>query len=375
MSATLGQTGTYRKKYHLALLLAAASAFTLCLSSHNAYAGFQWTPPKYKKVEQAAPAPDQDSMLPPPVEAAPIDSAEPEQAASGQMSAPGPLQSADQTAPMPVPPPSDTHLRVIVMDSANAPDSARKDNIIKKLQAGGDTAPQEMQHMDMQPTATSAAMKEPMKDDLASAPAEPTPSVSEKPADEATAPAASMAAAQDKAAPEAAAPQMAQSPSSYDNAIGFGSDIPLALALSQVVPPRYSFSFGEGVNSGYRVSWEGGKPWDQVVNDMIAPLKLHADIIGNVVAIRSIEETDAAQPTPATETQPQAQADGTPQNMVDLDEVQQQNTASMQKDVRGNIIDPGMAPSATETEKKAETQTAPAADPAIKTVTGIRMLN
>ena len=50
--------------------------------------------------------------------------------------------------------------------------------------------------------------------------------------------------------------------------------MPMALALRQIVPPHYAFSFGEGVNPGYRVSWTGDKPWNQIVHDMIKPLDL-----------------------------------------------------------------------------------------------------
>jgi len=71
----------------------------------------------------------------------------------------------------------------------------------------------------------------------------------------------------------------------YEDIVGFGSDMPMALALRQIVPPEYSFSFANGVNPGYRVSWEGGRPWNEVVRDMVAPLKLSALIKGNTVQI------------------------------------------------------------------------------------------
>ncbi|MCF8495951.1 MAG: toxin co-regulated pilus biosynthesis Q family protein [Alphaproteobacteria bacterium] len=66
---------------------------------------------------------------------------------------------------------------------------------------------------------------------------------------------------------------------------GFGSDIPLALALSNVVPSHYSFAFGKDVNPGYRVSWTGGKPWNEIVADMVAPLNLTSSIQGQTVHI------------------------------------------------------------------------------------------
>ena len=67
---------------------------------------------------------------------------------------------------------------------------------------------------------------------------------------------------------------------------GFGSNLPLAIALRQIVPPTYRFSFGTGVDAGQRVSWQGGKKWSQIVADMAAKNGLSTEIAGNVIAIR-----------------------------------------------------------------------------------------
>lgn len=75
---------------------------------------------------------------------------------------------------------------------------------------------------------------------------------------------------------------------SFAEAVGFGRDLPLALALSQVVPPDYSYSFAQNVDAGTNVSWQGGKPWDDVLNDMLAPSGLRADIRGRDVMIKPI---------------------------------------------------------------------------------------
>ena len=66
---------------------------------------------------------------------------------------------------------------------------------------------------------------------------------------------------------------------------GFGSDIPLAYALRQIVPPQFAFSFAPTVNAGVRVSWEGGKPWPHVMDAMLAPLGLQSRIYTNMVVI------------------------------------------------------------------------------------------
>lgn len=68
--------------------------------------------------------------------------------------------------------------------------------------------------------------------------------------------------------------------------VGFGSDMPLALALQQIAPPGYTFSFGTNVNPGVRVSWDGGgRPWDSVIQEMIAPLNLKAEVKDHTVHI------------------------------------------------------------------------------------------
>ncbi len=75
-------------------------------------------------------------------------------------------------------------------------------------------------------------------------------------------------------------------PSQYDVVPGFGSDIPMIMALQQIVPARYTYSFAAGVNPGQRVSWQGNRPWDVVLAEMIQPLGLRANIHGQSVSIR-----------------------------------------------------------------------------------------
>lgn len=76
------------------------------------------------------------------------------------------------------------------------------------------------------------------------------------------------------------------SQAAFQDAVGFGKELPLALALSQIVPPEYSYAFGQSVNTGEIVSWEGGKPWNVVLDEMIAPKGLKAVISGNQVLIQ-----------------------------------------------------------------------------------------
>lgn len=87
------------------------------------------------------------------------------------------------------------------------------------------------------------------------------------------------------APPPASVAQVASA--GFAEAVGFGRDLPLALALSQVVPPEYAFSFATDVNAGESVSWQGGKPWNEVLNDMLAPKGLKAAISGNQVIVQN----------------------------------------------------------------------------------------
>jgi len=104
---------------------------------------------------------------------------------------------------------------------------------------------------------------------------------------------------QSNQASHAPAAQSQSAQSEYEVIAGFGSDLPIAFALSQIVPADYSYSFGDGVNPGLRVSWNGGKPWDQVVSEMVAPLNLAAQVNGQSVLIY-----DPAKTTPAPRRMP-----------------------------------------------------------------------
>ena len=74
----------------------------------------------------------------------------------------------------------------------------------------------------------------------------------------------------------------------YADAIGFGKKLPLALALSQVIPSDFTHSFADGVDAGAIVSWEGGKPWNLVLEDMLRPQGMTASIQGNQVMIKPL---------------------------------------------------------------------------------------
>lgn len=71
-----------------------------------------------------------------------------------------------------------------------------------------------------------------------------------------------------------------------ENISGFGDNLPLALALSELVPPGFSYSFTAGVNPGASVSWDGkGRPWPEVVSEMLTPKGMMASFRGSVLII------------------------------------------------------------------------------------------
>jgi len=74
----------------------------------------------------------------------------------------------------------------------------------------------------------------------------------------------------------------------YKMAEGFGADLPLALAISQVIPAEFKHTFALGVDPGTTVSWQGGKAWNVVLEDMLRPNGLTAEIRNNTVTIKPV---------------------------------------------------------------------------------------
>ncbi len=72
----------------------------------------------------------------------------------------------------------------------------------------------------------------------------------------------------------------------FETVDGFGSDIPLALAMQQIVPPGYSYAFDPDINPGTRLNWNGGKPWNEVLEDAVRPGDMRIEISGNTVRVR-----------------------------------------------------------------------------------------
>lgn len=87
--------------------------------------------------------------------------------------------------------------------------------------------------------------------------------------------------------PSVAAPSVAAPVSASPVLEGFGKDIPLALALRDIVPSQYAFAFESGEMAGRKVSWRGGKPWKDSLDDALASIGLASVVQGNAVMIVS----------------------------------------------------------------------------------------
>jgi hypothetical protein len=92
----------------------------------------------------------------------------------------------------------------------------------------------------------------------------------------------------------ASAPQDTAPPA--DAVEGFGRDVPLAIALQQIVPPGYQYSFAPGVDAGEMVTWSGGRAWHDVLSDALAQSNLGYRVDGNIVTIDHADKIPAAAP-------------------------------------------------------------------------------
>jgi hypothetical protein len=71
---------------------------------------------------------------------------------------------------------------------------------------------------------------------------------------------------------------------------GFGKDVPLNLALGQIIPPAYRVDFAAGVDQNMLVSWNGnGRPWADVVDQILRTVNLTVGLSGNVITIKTID--------------------------------------------------------------------------------------
>ena len=78
---------------------------------------------------------------------------------------------------------------------------------------------------------------------------------------------------------------MAPASASSESVQGFASQIPLALALRQVLPAEYNFSIDQDVDMNTLVSYKGGKPWRDTLQGMLSTAGLVSNEQGTTVTI------------------------------------------------------------------------------------------
>jgi len=66
---------------------------------------------------------------------------------------------------------------------------------------------------------------------------------------------------------------------------GFGSALPLTIALQQIIPADHQFVLEKDVSTDTSASWTGGKPWPQILTTMLSPLSLGYRLQNRTVTI------------------------------------------------------------------------------------------
>ena len=67
---------------------------------------------------------------------------------------------------------------------------------------------------------------------------------------------------------------------------GFGNNVPLVVALRQIVPAGSQLAFGQGVELSEPISWQGGKNWEDTLLSVTKPLNLVYEKNGSTVIVR-----------------------------------------------------------------------------------------
>lgn len=75
---------------------------------------------------------------------------------------------------------------------------------------------------------------------------------------------------------------------------GFANNVPLSVAMRQVLPEEYGFSVAQDVSLGTLVSWKGGASWRQVAKDMLLPAGLTIQEQGQMVHVVPATEAQIA---------------------------------------------------------------------------------
>lgn len=68
---------------------------------------------------------------------------------------------------------------------------------------------------------------------------------------------------------------------------GFADQVPLTVALQQILPQGYGYTLGDGVNPGQLVSWRGGRPWNAILQDMLGASGLSYSANSNLITVNA----------------------------------------------------------------------------------------
>ena len=79
---------------------------------------------------------------------------------------------------------------------------------------------------------------------------------------------------------------------------GFANQVPLAVALRQILPAGYGFSVDPDVDAGVLVSFRGGKPWRETLKDTVDPLGLSVREDAQMVAVGRLHPVSSVPSVP-----------------------------------------------------------------------------
>lgn len=83
---------------------------------------------------------------------------------------------------------------------------------------------------------------------------------------------------------------------------GFGKDLPLSLVFQQVAPQGWSVDVAQDARAGRLTSWQGGKPWTDVLVEVATDARVYADIDWERRKVSVTAPAAASQATLATVT-------------------------------------------------------------------------
>ena len=226
----------------------------------HAQAGFQWVAPSDASAMQQAPV-----VVSPPVQQMPVQRApmmatrEPEVIspvviqgqAPQQNYQPAPAPVRDLPEPMPV---QVSQPQPLYQQQQQQPQQQPMSASSEYMPANQmpDPVPQARYYDNSAPVPLTASAPEPM----------PMPAQRPVPA-----PAPMMAAQM--------APTPVAAPASMDRPVqGFANNVPLSVALRQILPPDYGFSMSQDVDLSTLVSWRGGRPWRETLQAMLQTVGL-----------------------------------------------------------------------------------------------------